>query len=269
MEFLRDLTAEDEQRMIEQITKEVMDRRLESIVIMFLESMKPMSFIGSQVTMLVAGPFLAIFWSMGLDYVRFFEKPQNVEKLLQSIEAEVKVRDEEAASVKKDIELLIDRFTVQLDFLRGFSLKEDATKGESDRGLIAVQRRKSSGGGYLVVSFREVDSPPKSIADELSANLNEQDVRQALDFSTDMALKMLQTKPDYGKIRGHKASFTSYEWTSREGVGLVESYGLFCDKNKRLFLLNLRTEPLTGQKAEKNQTGDLRSVLGSLRCHWL
>ena len=69
MEFVRDLTAEDEQRMIEQMTKEVIERHLESIAIMFLESMKPMSFIGSRVTMLVAGPLLAIFWSKGLDYV--------------------------------------------------------------------------------------------------------------------------------------------------------------------------------------------------------
>ena len=67
---------------------------------MFLESVKPIVFIGSQMGQFFIAPFLSIFGNLGIDYIKFFEKRENVEKLLQKLEEQIKIRDEDKRIAK-------------------------------------------------------------------------------------------------------------------------------------------------------------------------
>ena len=56
-----DLTEEEEQKLIDNIAKVIVDKGLEAPAIMFLETAKPLSFIVSQLAIVVLGPFLRLF----------------------------------------------------------------------------------------------------------------------------------------------------------------------------------------------------------------
>jgi len=237
------------------------------MAIMFLESIKPVSYIGSQMSIAFLAPFL-VFENTGIDYIKFFEKRGNVEKLLKRIEEEIKVRDGEKRKAKEQERLVSDKFGFRLELLSGFSLQEDATYDRLGSGVVGIAGRNPAKGGFVAISFQAADSSPYDTLNEVSKNLEKEDVRRALMLSQDVVLSRLHKRQDLGKIKGHKASMTSYEWSDGQGQrGILEGYGMWCDKTRRLFVLSMRTGPLTGGKSEKDQVRDLRLILGSLRCH--
>lgn len=268
MSYVRELTSEEEERIINRITDEVMKRRLETMAIMCLESIKPLSFIGSQMALFFVGPFLSVFGDLGIDYVKFFGKRENVEKLLKRIEEEITIRDEEEQKAKEQTKLVSAKCGFRLGFLPGFSLREDISYNELGSGLLGIVRKELTGGGSLAISFTATDSSPIDFLNEISSYLNRVDVRLALMLSQGVALTELESNRDHMKIKWHKASATTYQWSNTEGRrGIVECYGFWCHKTKRLFILSMRTGPLTGHKNENNQTTELRMMLGTLRCH--
>jgi len=73
--------------LIERLAREIVDRNLTAPAIMFLESTKPLSFLGSQIMVFFA-PFVKAFWD-GTSYdtlTELLEERENVESLLQEIE---------------------------------------------------------------------------------------------------------------------------------------------------------------------------------------
>lgn len=264
---MRQLTPEDEERIINRITDEVMKRGLETVAIMFFESIKPVSRIGSQLSMVFVAPFLSVFGDLGIDYIKFFDKHENVEKLLKRIEDEIKIGNEEKQKAKEQGKLISDKFGFKLDIVPGFSLREDTAYNGSGSWLIGIMG-KDSAGGFLAISFREADSSTYEVLNEISPSLGSEDVRRALMLSQDIAISPLQSKQNIRKIRGHKVSMTTYEWSDKQGQrGILEAYEMWCDKSNRLFVLSMRTGPLTGQKSELIQLEDLRFMLRSLKCH--
>jgi hypothetical protein len=264
--FARELTAEEEARMIDRIAAEVIKRRLETVAIMFLESVKPMSYIGSQLAMVFVGPFLAVFGDLGVNYIKFFDKRENVEKLLLKIEEQVKIRDEDEKRAKEESKLISNRFRFRVDLLPGCSLREEVTRCEEKSGILGISRKEAAGGGFVAISFETAESSPLNVLEMISAQFEREDIRQALMLSEDTALRMV--KNESIKIRGHQACAVFYEWHEPAGrKGIAESYGLWCNKTKRFLILNMKTGPLTGAKAEKDQTRDLRAILGSIKCH--
>lgn len=262
MSLLRELTPADEEQIINRITDEVMKRELEAVAIMFLETVKPISFIGSQLGLVFVAPFLSIFGDLGIDYIRFFEKRENVEKLLKKLEEEIKIRDEDKQKAKELKKQISDTFGFRIDILPGFSLQDATQNGSS--GLIGFTRKDSW--GTFAISFITVDSPPSEILNEISTNLNNENVRRALMLSQDMILSRIESKQNL-RIKGHKTSKAIYNWSNNQGQGILEGYGFWCDKTKRLFLLTMRAGPLTGEKKDKEQTQNLRYQLGSINCH--
>lgn len=265
--FARELTAEEEARMMDRIASEVIKRRLETVAIMFLESIKPMSYVGSQLAMVFVGPFLAIFGDLGINYIKFFDKRENVEKLLQKIEEQTKIRDEEEKKAKEDGKLISNRFRFRLDLLPGLSLREDVTRCGESSGMLGISRKESAGGGFVAVSFETAETPPASLSDAISAHFDRGDIREALTLPQDTFLREVGKKENL-KIRGHQACASIYEWRDPAGQsGIVECYGLWCNRSRRIFIFGMKTEPLRGEKGEKGQVNDLRAVLGSLKCH--
>ena len=81
-----ELTAEEEGRLIDNIAKTIVDYGLEAPAIMFLEATRPLSFIGSQLAIVVLGPLQWLFQLEGPKYTGLFMKRENVGKIIERIE---------------------------------------------------------------------------------------------------------------------------------------------------------------------------------------
>ena len=80
---------EDFDPLIEKIARKVVERRLEAPALIFLESVKPLAFLGNQLLVFL-NPLVSLVVTSG-DYYRFvrmIESRENVEKLLVAIETE-------------------------------------------------------------------------------------------------------------------------------------------------------------------------------------
>lgn len=81
-----DLTEEEEQKLINNIAKIVVDKGLEAPAIMFLETTRPLSFVASQLAIVALGPFQWLFGLEGPKYTSLFMKKENVSRILDRID---------------------------------------------------------------------------------------------------------------------------------------------------------------------------------------
>jgi hypothetical protein len=85
-----EITPEDEERVIEWTAREFYKYGLEAAVILFLESGKPLAFIGSQIGSVFVMPFLPFFgdtaYTKGDKFFKVFQKDTNVERLIKRLE---------------------------------------------------------------------------------------------------------------------------------------------------------------------------------------
>ena len=95
-----DISEEEKDKFFEKLADDIVVRRLGIPAIMFLESVKPLSFVGSQI-MIMLNPFVqAIFstknyWMLSV----LLEKRENVECLIKQIERRL---DEQKRGTQKD-----------------------------------------------------------------------------------------------------------------------------------------------------------------------
>jgi len=85
-----EITAEDEEEMIRKIAEKIHQYGMEVAAILMLESVKPLTYIGSQMGRFFISPFLPAFGDnigiSGEKFLQVFEKRKNVEKLLTALE---------------------------------------------------------------------------------------------------------------------------------------------------------------------------------------
>jgi len=81
-----ELTPEEEEKLINNIAKIIVDRGLEAPAIMFLEATKPLSFIASQFAILALGPLHWLFELEAPKYTGLFMKKENVGRIIERIE---------------------------------------------------------------------------------------------------------------------------------------------------------------------------------------
>lgn len=85
-----EVTPEEEARVIEWAAREFHKYGLEAAGILFLESGKPLAFIGSQIGSVFVMPFLPFFgdsaYTKGDKFFKIFQKRGNVEKLIKRLE---------------------------------------------------------------------------------------------------------------------------------------------------------------------------------------
>jgi len=83
-------TAEDEDRVIEWTAREFHKYGLDAAAILFLESGKPLAFIGSQIGSVFVMPFLPFFgdtaYTKGDKFFKVFQKHENLERLIKRLE---------------------------------------------------------------------------------------------------------------------------------------------------------------------------------------
>ena len=93
-----ELTPMQEEELIENLAKLIIKHKMETPSILFLETMKPLSFVGSTFTMMYLAPFLDVYGVNINQYAILFQRRENVERLLQRIEALI----EESDRLKKE-----------------------------------------------------------------------------------------------------------------------------------------------------------------------
>lgn len=81
-----ELTPDEEEKLINNIAKIVVDKGLEAPAIMFLEATKPFAFIASQFAILALGPLQWLFELEGPKYTGLLMKKENVGKIIDRIE---------------------------------------------------------------------------------------------------------------------------------------------------------------------------------------
>jgi len=85
-----EITPEDEDQVIEWTAREFHKYGLDAAAILFLESGKPLAFIGSQIGSVFVMPFLPFFgdtaYTKGDRFFKVFQKHENVERLIKRLE---------------------------------------------------------------------------------------------------------------------------------------------------------------------------------------
>jgi len=93
-----EVTPEDEDEMISKIAEKIHQHGLDVAAIIMIESVKPLSYIGTQMGRFFLSPFLPAFGEnigmRGEKFLQIFEKRDNVEKLIKAVE-ELKQEEEE------------------------------------------------------------------------------------------------------------------------------------------------------------------------------
>ncbi|UCE44167.1 MAG: hypothetical protein JSV57_01360 [Candidatus Bathyarchaeota archaeon] len=104
--YATELSSERAEYLIEKLAKWIVNHRLETPAIMFLESVKPLSFIGSQMWLMYGVPMLGIVVDerQTSEFGLLFENRGNVEALIQKIEKLAREADEKRKKEKEEKE---------------------------------------------------------------------------------------------------------------------------------------------------------------------
>lgn len=102
-------TPEDEDKMIRKIAQRIHDNGLDVAAIFIIESVKPLSYIGTQMGRFFVSPFLPVFGEDGITgekFLQIFEKRDNMDKLIKAVEElsreeENRKKDEKAKKLNK------------------------------------------------------------------------------------------------------------------------------------------------------------------------
>lgn len=100
-----EITPEDEEEMIKSVANKIHQYGMDVAAILMIESIKPLTFIGTQMGRFMISPFLPAFGeriSMGGEkFLRVFEKRENVEKLIRLLEEMAKEEDRKKKEAKR------------------------------------------------------------------------------------------------------------------------------------------------------------------------
>lgn len=81
-----ELSREREDELAEEIAQLAIRKGMAAPVIMFLESVKPLSFVASQLAVFGLSPLFGLLGERSEEYAVFFSKRENVERVLERVE---------------------------------------------------------------------------------------------------------------------------------------------------------------------------------------
>jgi hypothetical protein len=85
-----EVSEEEEEEIIENIAQQIHELKMEEAAILFLETHKPLAYIGGEFATIFLSPYLPMLGrQMGMrgeKIIRIFRKQENVEKLVQRLE---------------------------------------------------------------------------------------------------------------------------------------------------------------------------------------
>lgn len=85
MEF-EELTPDREEEIAEKIAQAAIKKGMAAPLVLFLESIKPLAFVASQLAIFSLGPLYALLGHRSEEYTMFFSKRQNIERVLTRVE---------------------------------------------------------------------------------------------------------------------------------------------------------------------------------------
>jgi hypothetical protein len=101
-----EVTPEDAEELIQKAADKIIEYKMETIAILTLESIKPWSFVGGELSRAALAPFLpALGEASGIfseKMLRVFEDRSNIEKLIKILEAQVKKEQEDKKRKKAE-----------------------------------------------------------------------------------------------------------------------------------------------------------------------
>jgi len=103
-EYATELTPERTKQLIEKLAVLVVEHGLETPAVLFLESMKPVSFVGSQFFLMYGVPFFGLVLDERTtsEYGLLFENRENVEALIKRIEELAREADKKKEKEKEE-----------------------------------------------------------------------------------------------------------------------------------------------------------------------
>jgi len=101
--YATELAPERAEYLVDRLAQWVVNHRLETPAILFLETMKPLSFIGSQMWLMYGVPMLGIVADeyQTSEFGLLFENRENVEALIKRIETLAREADEKRKNEEK------------------------------------------------------------------------------------------------------------------------------------------------------------------------
>ncbi len=89
--------SEKEKELIEKVAKRIVDSDFDFFALLFLQSIKPLSWIGGELAYFTLAPYLPLLEDKGYDFLDTFEKRQNIERLIRRVESlhKEKVKEKE------------------------------------------------------------------------------------------------------------------------------------------------------------------------------
>jgi hypothetical protein len=103
-----ELTEQEETELIDKLARVAVSNGTESYLISFLEMLKPVSRISSQLIQFTAAPYLTLFGQqyeeMGYKYLRLFEKKENIQRIIQQIGVAKKAKESSTELLSKGSE---------------------------------------------------------------------------------------------------------------------------------------------------------------------
>ncbi len=130
-------TEADVQRILDRIATEVVERDLVAPAVMFLESVRPLAFIGGQLTIAFFSPFLGLLGNSGVEYADLLSDRKHVETLIRRIEEIAKEDEESRKEAKSAAKKISDVLRVQMRIVPGFTLTQCTETG--GEGLLELQ----------------------------------------------------------------------------------------------------------------------------------
>ncbi len=89
-------TREEEEKIIEKVARLIVRSGMEVPATMFLQMISPISYMGAHFGLLILAPLLPLFGDRMENLIAFFSKRENVEKVIERVEALKKESEEKS-----------------------------------------------------------------------------------------------------------------------------------------------------------------------------
>jgi len=91
-------TSEKEIELINNVAKKIVDSEMESPAVWLLQTIKPLAFVGGELSYFYLAPYLPFLEDLGYTFLDTFEKRKNIELLIKTVE---RLQKEQSREKKK------------------------------------------------------------------------------------------------------------------------------------------------------------------------
>ena len=93
--------SEKEIELINKVAKKIIDSEMETPAVWLLQTIKPLAFIGGELSYFYLAPFLPFLDDLGYTFLDTFEKRKNIELLIKTVERLHKEQTRENKKIKQ------------------------------------------------------------------------------------------------------------------------------------------------------------------------